>query len=188
MTIDHPLRRLLARVCSPDTMARVVDPTLADMRWERGRPAWLGCLALLKALTVHAVISIPGVAGRVYADDDHALPRAAAFAMAAAVVAAALLVAEPFLSTIHRVAVPLLSTIHTAPVPPAHALAMGLLVVTGALAVTLPAALLVAIPLALKRQQPSARLARRIVGLSIACTAITFAMLTWVAPVANQAY
>lgn len=31
MTSAHPLRRLLARVCSTDTMARVVDPTLADI-------------------------------------------------------------------------------------------------------------------------------------------------------------
>ena len=35
MTINHPIRRFLALLCSDDTMARVVDPVLADIRWER---------------------------------------------------------------------------------------------------------------------------------------------------------
>ena len=52
MTIDHPVRRLLARVCSPDTLARVVDPTLADLRWESGRLTCRGYLTLAKALLV----------------------------------------------------------------------------------------------------------------------------------------
>jgi hypothetical protein len=195
MTSDHPVRRLLQRLCSDDTMARVVDPTLADIRWERGRPGWIGYLTLLKALTVHTVTSAPTAVGRVYADDDHAVPKAAAYAVAGAIVVAALLVAGPFMSTSQR---GLLKVEHggvavdtgspTAPVPLAQAFAMVLLVVTGALVVTLPAALLVAIPLALKRHQPSARLARRIIALSICCAAITYAMLVWVTPVANQVY
>jgi hypothetical protein len=158
-------------------MARVVDPTLADIRWERGRPPLMGYVGLLKALTVHAITSSPGTARRVYADDDHAIPRTAAYAIAAAIVAAALLIAVPFISTIRR-----------ASIPPAHPIAMALLVMTGALVLTVPAALLIAVPLALKRHQPSARLARRIVGLSIVWAAITLVMLVWITPAANHSY
>jgi hypothetical protein len=177
MTADHPIRRFLARVCSGDTMSRVVDPTFADIRWERGRPAIMGYVSLVKALAVHALTSAPETARRVYADDDHAVPRTAAHAIATAIIAAALLVAVPFISTIHR-----------APLPPAHPFLGALLVMIGALVLTLPAALLVAIPLGLKRHQPSARLARRIVGLSIVWAAITLAMLVWITPAANQSY
>jgi hypothetical protein len=42
MTSNHPLRRLLARVCSPETMSRIVDPVFADMRREDGRVTWRG--------------------------------------------------------------------------------------------------------------------------------------------------
>jgi lipopolysaccharide export LptBFGC system permease protein LptF len=174
MTSDHPLRRLLARVCSADTMARVVNPTLADMRWEAGRPAWLGYLALLKALTVHAVMSTPGAVGRVYSDDGHAIPKVAVFSIAGAIVAAVPLGVLPFLETIRR-----------AHVPP---FTLGVLLLPQALVLTLPAAWLFAIPLALKRQQPRARLVRRIVVLSIGCAAITFALIAWIMPEANQAY
>ena len=58
MTAER-IRRVLARVCPPEMMTRIVDPILADMRWERDRPSWLGYVALVKALAVHAVISIP---------------------------------------------------------------------------------------------------------------------------------
>src|SRR4029079_15494904 len=98
MTADHPVRRVLAPVCSPDTMSRLVDPTLADMRFERGRrPAWRGYLALARALTVHAIASSPGRARQIWAEDERAMPKAV-FACAATAVAAALaLVAPPLL-------------------------------------------------------------------------------------------
>jgi hypothetical protein len=110
----------------------------------------------------------------VYSDDGHAIPKVAAFSIAGAIVAAVPLGALPFLDTIRR-----------AHVPP---LTLGLLLLPQALVLTLPAALLFAIPLALKRQQPSARLVRRIVVLSTSCAAITFALIAWIMPEANQAY
>lgn len=57
-----------------------------------------------------------------------------------------------------------------------------------AVALTLPAALLLAIPLALRRQNPSTRLARRAVALSICCAAAIFVVIAWVMPEANQAF
>ena len=58
------------------------------MRWESGRPAWLGYLALLKALMVHTIVSTPSVLSRTWSEDERAIPKAAAFAVAGALVVA----------------------------------------------------------------------------------------------------
>ena len=75
MTGDHPVRRVLARFCSPATMARVVDPTLADTRFEDGRLTWRGCVTLARVLVLHAMIEAPGTLAQVFSDDEGAIPR-----------------------------------------------------------------------------------------------------------------
>lgn len=176
MTSAHPVRRILARLCSADTMARVVDPTLADVRWEHGRPAWRGYWALVTALTVHGVTSTPGAIRRVYSDDGHAMPRVGAYTIGGAVALAVLLNTVVFVNTIRHA---------PATYPFVRAF---VLLLPPALIVTLPAALLIAIPLALKRQVYSTRLARRVVVLSMGCAAVTFALLIGILPESNQAY
>ncbi len=173
MTSDHPVRRLLVRVCSADTMARVVDPTLADVRWESGRPSWLGYLALTKALGLHAIVSTPSILSRIWSDDGGAIAKSAAFVAGAAIVAAAPLIAPPLLASSVR-----------------HALSVRfvLLLAPQALALTVPAALLLAVPLALRHQVLSSRLARRTIGLSIVCMGLTFALVAWAVPWGNQAF
>jgi lipopolysaccharide export LptBFGC system permease protein LptF len=175
MTIDHPLRRFLARVCSADTMARVVDPTLADMRWESGRPSWAGCLALAKALLVHSIVSTPAVLARTWSEDDRAIPKAAGLALSGAFIAALPLIALPFLGA--------------RPASRGAALIpLAVLLVPQAIALTLPAALLLAIPLAFRRQDPSTRLTRRTVALSMCCVLATFFVMAWAVPEANQSF
>jgi hypothetical protein len=171
MTANHPLRRLLARVCSADTMARVVDPTLADMRWESTRAAWLGYLSLAKALLVHAVISLPAIARRTWFDDDRAIPR-----IALVVVAAALVTATPF------VALPLTQSLHRL----RGSLVLALL--PQALVLTIPAALLLAVPLGLRHRRRSPRLARRTMALAIVLSLMTLALVAWAVPAANQTF
>lgn len=83
MTSHHPVRRLLARTCSADTMARIVDPILADMRWER-RPQALGYVALAHALAVHAMMSLPDVLHRASSEDGRAILRMGMLTIAAA--------------------------------------------------------------------------------------------------------
>src|SRR5258708_38082552 len=100
MTSDHPVRRLLASICSTEPMDRVVDPTLADMRWERGRPAWLGYVALVRALALHGVTSIPGAAARICREDERAVPSAAAWSLVGALIAAIPLVALPLVDAL----------------------------------------------------------------------------------------
>src|SRR5258708_22548422 len=75
MTSNHPFRRVLARICSPDTMARVVDPTLADIRWEHRRAHWRGYVSLASALALHVISSIPARVAAVWLEDGHAVPR-----------------------------------------------------------------------------------------------------------------
>jgi lipopolysaccharide export LptBFGC system permease protein LptF len=175
MTINHPIRRHLARFCSPATMTRVVDPTLADMRWESGKPVWAGYLALAKALVVHAVSSTPAVLSRTWSDDERAIPKAAAFVITVAFLAALPLVSPALWNA--------LSKSRHLPVIP-----FAVLLLPQAIALTLPGALLLAIPLALRRQNPSARLARRTVVLFMCCVAATFVVMAWAVPEANQAF
>ena len=176
MTANHPIRRLLARICSADTMARVVDPTLADIRWEHSRARWRGYGSLASALTLHAVSSIPATMARVIRDDDHAVPRVALFSIGVAGIAAVPLIALPSLR---------FSLSLTAAASP------GWLVLTlmpGALVLTLPAALLIAVPLAVRRSEPTTRLIRRVVLLSALYAGVTYGLSRWVVPSANQAF
>jgi hypothetical protein len=170
MTIDHPLRRLLARVCSAETIARVVDPTLADIRVEDGGLTWHGCAALARALTMHAILSTPGAVVRAWNDDERALPRALAACLLTTIVVAAPLVA----------------------IPATFALRISwralVLLLPQALAMALPASLLVAIPLAFRRTFNERRILGRGLALSAICAALTLVLMIQVLPDANQAF
>jgi hypothetical protein len=178
MTSAHPVRRFLQRICSDATMARVVDPTLADMRWESGTAIWKGYFALAKALAVHSIVSTPAVLSRAWSDDDRAIPKAAALAITVALIGALPLIAPPLMEgfSISRRGLPI----------PFVSLAVTLL--PQAIALTLPAALLLAIPLAFRRQDPSPRLARRTAVLSMCWVLATFVVVAWAVPEANQAF
>jgi hypothetical protein len=152
-------------------MARVVDPTLADMRFERGRPSWCGYLALMRALAAHFIASTPGMLSRAWSDDQQALPRAAA----ACVVVTAILIAPLVASPIRG----------TAWLNPVRAI---VLLSPQAIAVALPASLLIAVPLGFRRMTSRRRLVVRGVTLSLLCAASTLALITRVVPDANQAF
>jgi hypothetical protein len=166
MTSNHPLRRLLARVCSAGTMSRVVDPIFADMRWEDGRLSWRGCVALFKALALHAVLSLPRRGAMLWTEDNYAIPRTAAFVMLGAVVAAALISIPPMV----RVATA------TKPIRPFWVFFW--IAAPQALAMTLPPALIMAIPLVLRRRQISVRLVRRTLLLLLPFVALMCGLLS----------
>jgi Lipopolysaccharide export system permease LptF/LptG len=174
VTANHPIRRLLARVCSTDTMVRVVDPTLADVRFEDGRPTWRGCFALARALAVHGAMSLPGSLSRLWSDDEHALPRAAVAGAATSLILGGLLIVPPVLES-----------------SPGNQLGIGflrtvVLLAPQALALVLPASLLVAIPVAFCRAATQRRVVVRGLALSLACAASTFVVITRIMPDANQ--
>src|SRR3954470_24584992 len=132
-------RRLLAQFCSAETMTRIVDPTLADARFEDGRLTWRGCLTLVRALGAHAVVSAPGFVARSWRDDQHAVPRFLALSLSTAVVTALPFVMVPFLGTLRNA----FMEERVAGVVPraAHTVQMFLLLMPQALAITVPAAL-----------------------------------------------
>ncbi len=174
MTSNHPFRRVLARICSPDTMARVVDPTLADIRWEHRRAHWRGYVSLASALALHVISSIPARVAAVWLEDGHAVPRVTILSIGAAAIGAAPLVALPLSQVIHDAGA-----------------SRGWLVLTlvpQALVLTLPTGLLVAVPVTIAKTEPSARLIRRVILLSALYAGVTFGLIEWVMPVANQAY
>jgi hypothetical protein len=166
MTINHPIRRFLARICSDHTMTRVVDPILADVRWERGS-SWLACVALIRALAQHALMSIPDAAAGAWREDDHAMPRMALLTGAASIVFTLPLVAPAFF------------------VPEGWPV---LLLIPQGVAWTLPAVLLLAVPLALRGRPVNGRLAGRTIALSMVFVMLTFALILWIAPEANARY
>ena len=186
MTTDHPVRRCLARLCSAATLARVVDPTLADMRFERGRSAWLGYLALARALIVHVITSTPAYARSAWHDDDHALPRVTGLAIASAVIAALPFVLIPSLG-------PLRDGVIFATFPgivprAARTLTMFLLLLPQALVITLPPALLAAVPLALRGRPTTARVARRVGALATVFCVIMGLQIIRGTPLANRRF
>jgi hypothetical protein len=181
LTQDQVIRRWLAKVASPQTVARIVDPVLADIAWERGRPAWLGYVALIRALSVHAITSSPRALGRMWTDDDRAIPRAAWLAIVAACLLAIPLIALP-LSTIPRARA--LHMMGRSSVIPQSLL----LLLPQALVLTLPAGLLIAFPLAFKGRQPNRTLARRAIMLAFVYALGIGGLIVWGVPRANQQY
>lgn len=177
------LRRVLIRFCSPDTMSRIVDPVLADMRFESGRPAWRGYLSLARALALQAGMSIPDAARRLWADDGYAIPRAAALTARVAMATALVLVLPPLHHTARFVAF----RMNGAPAYEVLGRSV-LLLLPQALVVTLAPSLLFALPVAVAPRPPTARLARRTIALALACVLATATLLVWAMPRANQAF
>jgi len=173
MTIDHPVRRFLARVCSAGTMARVVDPTLADVRFERGRPAWIGYAALSRALAVHAIVSSPARARRLWNEDERAMPKAALACAAAAVIGTLVLIAPVMMGNASPQRIGTVRNI--------------VLLSPQAMVIALPASMLLGIPMAFRRSRDRRRVLMRTLGISSACIAGALTMLMLV-PDANQAY
>jgi hypothetical protein len=174
MTIDHPLRRMLARVCSDATMSRIVDPILADARWEDGRVTVRGVAALARALAFHAVMSFPSWLVAVCSDDEHAVVKATVFALSAAIIAA--------------ITLGLQSVAHFKYLKGVSLASLALMATVPAIVFTLPSAIVVAIPLALRRLPVTKRIIRRAVSFSAVAVALNFAVAAGVMPYANQAF
>jgi hypothetical protein len=132
-----------------EPMAEILTQPERRRRWTSEQKLAL-MKGLAKALIVHVVLSTPGVVSRVCSDDERAMPKAVAL-----VIAGTLLTSLPLL-------VPPLWGVgtgsHSLPIVP-----LAVVLLPQAIPLALPAALLFAIPLALRRQNPSGRLARRTV-------------------------
>jgi hypothetical protein len=173
MTIDHPLRRAIARVCSHSTMERIVDPIFADIRWEDGRVTWRGCVSLAKTLALYGLTSVPYRFAAACSDDGYALLRAAALTSAGALITAIALTASPLSPGRH---------IHTS------VYALGVRLIPQALVFSLPSMLILAIPSVLGGIGAARSIAGRALLLTAAGLVTTIALMVGVPPRANQPY
>jgi Lipopolysaccharide export system permease LptF/LptG len=174
MTIDHPVRRFLARACGDDTMARIVDPILADMRFECGRPRWRGYVALARALTVYAIASAPDCARRIWTEDEGAVPKTVLACVVTTIVVAAPLIMLPLVASVWPSRISAARTV--------------VLLAPQALILALPASLLVAIPMVFRRVAERRRAVLRSLGIAVVCALATLALIVFVMPEANQAF
>jgi hypothetical protein len=174
MTIDHPLRRTLARMCSPDTMSRVVDPILADARWEDGRLTARAILALVEALALHAITSLPGWLVAACSNDSYALVRATAFMLVSATVLSAAMTSFPIAVEVRR--------LHTS------LYAMGIRLFPQGVVVCLPSMLVLTIPTVFGGRATTKSIVGRTLLLTVGCLALCAALTVVVVPRANQAY
>jgi hypothetical protein len=164
-------------------MARIVDPTLADVRWESGRPTWLGYVALARALAAHAVASTPRAIAHAYMDDDRAIPRAALFSVLAALLAAVPLIMLPLVGAMRYLhAQP--TTTHQPMLP----IRLLLVLVPQALAVAAPAGLLLGIPVAFRNRRAGPRRTRRAIALAAVHAAALAILIAWGVPHGNQRF
>jgi hypothetical protein len=181
---DH-LRSLARRVCSPDTMRRVIDPLLADLQFEHDnamkagqilrarRLRFGGCLAFWRALGMCATRASIGAIQT--AADEGALGRTIGYSAAAISAMALLLALLPFSQVERRVT----------------DLNPGALFVY-LLPQAVPLAIAFGLPLGIAIARRGRSLTRHVVwsvlAIAVSCAAISFIVSGWVLPATNQAF
>lgn len=183
LSIDR-LRVFARRVCTPATMERRIDPTLADWHNEyrdavhRGqywRSRWIQVAGVLTTIkVVSLVVCEEGINPLMHPDrqTQSAVLEASAIFAAVVIVTSAVLAWVPF---------------NMMPVP--HPIdARELLYLTPqALPISIPVGLIAAVVFGL-RGRLSGPTVTFVLALAVACSLASFVTLGWVAPSANQAY
>jgi hypothetical protein len=172
------LRALAARICSAGTMARLIDPVIADMQAEDAqarrdgrmwRSRWVrlaGYIALAKVL----VVCESSAAG-----DTGPLVRAVVCSLGAVAVATAAFVAIPYYNQrgFEGFELDRWQTV--------------MFLLPQALAISIPVGVTIGIAVGLARRQMSMRLTTLVAALAFVCSAGSAVNLGWVVPNANQA-
>lgn len=170
------IRELAARLCSPATTERVIDPVLTDIEFEyrtaiaagqRWRSRWIriaGAFALAKVI---ALCAYDRTAHGWRADDRRTLARTVAIS-AMAFVVTVLLQISPFARRTDT-----------------HLL---LYVIPQALPFAIPVGITWGILFGLGGRVVDVRVKSAILALALACSAASLATTVWIMPAANQAY
>lgn len=179
------LRAIASRLCSAQTLERVIDPLIADLQLEhadatRQRGAWKGrWIRLVAAVALFKVIVLCG--GRAMmplrdarADEHRALVRTIGFSAASMSVLATLLVMVVWRNTPGGT----------------HALQalMVAYLIPQALPLAIPIGLTIGILFGFRGHVPSASSTRVVLTTAVSSSMISFAVLVWLMPSANQAY
>ena len=177
------LHAIAARLCSAQTMERLVDPTVADLqseyqnavscnrKWESRRILVHGHIALVRVMAVHGGMRAMGFLRYCTGEDRQALIRTAG-ASAVIMIAATVVLMAPFVSAAGR--------------PDSAELALYL--IPQALPLSIPIGLTFGILWGLGRTAASPRSGPLILVLATIASVASFSVLAWIAPTANQAF
>jgi hypothetical protein len=180
------LRALAARLCSPTTMERLIDPIVADLQIEYDeairhgrtwRSRWIrlaGYVAFLKAIVLYGAEQSTGVVSNWTPDDRQGVRRTIGLSVAITIVATLVLMLPPFF------------TLPSSPY--ANLVRLLLFVLPQALPIAAPVGFTLGILWAMGSRALSARLTGALVGMALVSSIGSLVMLAWVVPVANQAF
>ena len=178
------LHAIAARLCSAETMERLVDPTLADLqaeyenavscnqKWKSRRILVQGHIALIRVIAVHGGMLAMGFPWYSTGEDRRALIRTAC-ASALFMIAGTVVAMVPFVN-------------YLGSRPDSAELAFYL--IPHALPLSIPIGLTFGILWGLGRIAASPRSRTLILLLATMASVASFSMLAWVVPTANQAF
>jgi hypothetical protein len=169
------LKRLASRVCSPETMRRIVEPAIADLQLEHAHAVARGraFAALVYARSV--VACGMAIASAWCASDERALTRLVAWTLAITTAVTSLMIWMPFLQVASRV-------------PEGDAWLVLLLLVVLTVPAMLPTTMPCAVAIVARSADPSRRLKRVTFVVAVACAATTLLMVAAVLPAASQMF
>jgi hypothetical protein len=179
------LRVFAARWCADETMARLIDPLIADLQMEhghavRGGRVWksraihaAGCIAFLKVLAACAWTDTVSLSQGWTADDRKALTSAVAFSIAPIAIAVVLL-ELPYIANTGGLKNPSARRFVYL-VPQAFSLALTMGATLG-------------IVFGLGRRRFSRRVEAGVIVLALIGSIVSFVNLAWITPAANQAF
>ena len=177
------LRAIAKRFCNADTMERVIDPLIADLRFEHAKAESAGRVWRARRIRLAGYLSfwrtVGLCAGRAVqgwsAADQQAIGRTIGFALAATVGITAVFVLLPFSNM---------------PAPPTETSSVLLLayLVPQALSAAIPFGLPIGLAIGTRGRLASRRVFWLIVAVAVGCTVVDLVVSGWVVPNTNQAF
>jgi hypothetical protein len=179
------LRAVASRLCSTQTIERVIDPLIADLqmeyaqaslqgaRWKARSIRLVACLGLLKVIVLCGGRSLLSP-GDEAVDDRRAMIRMVAFS-AVSICGAVTLFVVPFWRTVFSGLQP-------------QQARMFLYLIPQAIAMAIPIGLTIGILFGFRGRQPSIQSRRLVLAIAVVLSLMSFANLNWLMPAANQSF
>jgi Lipopolysaccharide export system permease LptF/LptG len=193
--IGDRLRALARRLCTADTMDRIIDPLIADLQFEHaqsqraGRPwraRWrllAGYIAFWNTLGLQASRASARALTRTLSRDEHAIGRTIGFSAAIVAAFTLLLMVPPFFSV---------QSWRTDHAQPWLAKWSGVQLWVYLIPQAIPLAVVFGLPMGilvgLRRRQITRRVAASVLVFGLVCGTVTFVDSAWILPRANQAF
>jgi lipopolysaccharide export LptBFGC system permease protein LptF len=195
MRPGHHIRRWASRVFSPQTMARVIEPMLADLQLEyscaqaAGKPwraRWIqfvGYATCMRVVVLCGTQSACSVVREMSGDDSRALRRMVGFTTLFAVLVTGFFAGHPILRFALAQSRDVSVTWSDNPVERIWLLA---LLLPQAITLAIPVALVLGVSVTIGSRQLSRRLAAAVLAFALLGSMVTFGVMGWGAPLANH--